>query len=183
MIAHALSKTPYACQTCTRKTQNRFSRLKITNQETQSLLTFAKNIVVVLIIGFASANILTIMGYGNLLAVSFSMALTLMASDGFLTSYILKNGGYEANPIMNFLNKKITNNNGILLSRIIGLFILSVGLLTRSPYLYLAIAWMFCIVICLNSIALATSRPSDANINSNIKNTSNNDDECPNRQS
>jgi len=143
------------------------------------LTVFAKNIIIVLLLGFASANILSFLGYANLLVVSFSMALTLMSADGFLTLFALKNGALEVNPIIGFLNKKIGDWKGILISRFIGFLILSVGLLANNPYFCLVIAWLFCMVVCLNSATLASSRMSNTNINTNVKDTSNSDNKSP----
>jgi hypothetical protein len=136
----------------------------------KQLLTTIKNIIVVMVIGFVSANILSILGFANLLVVAFSMGLMLMSADGFLTKFALKNGAIEVNPLMDYLNKKIGDNKGILLSRITGLLILSIGLLANNAYFCLAIAWLFCMVVLLNSANLA-SRSSNCIVNSDVENS------------
>ena len=73
---------------------------------------------------------------------------------------------------MNYLNKKIGNNNGIIASRVIGLLILFVGLLKNNAYFCLAIAWLFCMVVCLNSANLA-SRSGNSVIDSHVENARN----------
>jgi hypothetical protein len=155
---------------CIKNLARNFNSLKNDKQ----LLRAIKNIAIVLVIGFASANTLSLIGFDNLMSASFSMGLMLISTDGFLTVYALRNGFLEANPIMNFLNEKIGETKGILVSRAIGFIILSGGLITNNAYFCLAIAWMFCFVVCFNSVNLASkSRLSNSIENRYIEDSSN----------
>lgn len=114
-----------------------------------------KNVLVVFAIGFLPVPILTSAGYDGLLISVFCTSLMLLWTDGFLTLYALRTNATEINPLMSYLNKKIGEKKGVVLSRVIGCFFPIAGLLGRNSYFILALVWLFSAVICLNALTLA----------------------------
>jgi hypothetical protein len=120
----------------------------------KNLLSFVKNVLIVFMLGFIPIPILKSVGYDGLLVSTFCISLMLLWTDGFLTLYAIRKGATEINPLMKYLNRKIGDKKGVVLSRIVGVIFPIVGLLESNPYFILVLIWLFSAIVCLNSLTL-----------------------------
>ena len=129
-----------------------------------SISNFAKCFLTVFAIGFLSVPFLINAGFDSMLVCGFSMSLMLLWTDGFLTLFALGKGATEINPLMNYLNKKMGKKRGVLLSRVVGSILPIVGLLMRSFYFVLLLAWLFSALVCLSSLELVQHFDKSPNV-------------------
>jgi hypothetical protein len=96
-------------------------------------------------------------GFDKSLVGLFSISLVLLWTDGFLTIFCLSQGHYEANPVMRIFLKFLGQTRGVILSRIIGSLFLIVSIVLMKPEWLMAVAIIFCFVVCSNTFLLMLS--------------------------